>query len=108
MYLEELIEALEAADPEQTVPVGFGNPHSYRGDYSDLAFQPAANVTVASMLSAAREALGSTYHGYKGGAYTMHEYSRVWLAWYGETGESIGPVLLSYMLGKPAKPKSWG
>jgi hypothetical protein len=105
MDLGELIAALEAAAPDTIVPVGFGKPHSYRGSYEDLAFEPVANVRVADMLAAARSALGETFEGYKGGDNTMNAYSDVWLAYYGHTGESIGPVLLSYMLGNPTLPE---
>lgn len=101
MNLGELIAALESADPEHVVAVGFANPHSYRGWYDELAFEPAENVTVASMLACAREALGAVYTGYKGGDFRMGEYTTVHLARYGQTGEEIGPVLVSYMLGKP-------
>lgn len=105
LELGELIAALEQADQEAIVPVGFTNPHSYRGYYNELAFEPAANVRVADMLAAAREALGSTYSGYKGGDYTMDQYSPTWLSHIGEGhAETIGVVLLSYMLGKPDMP----
>lgn len=99
MYLKELIEALEAADQSHVCEMGFAHPHSYRGYYDQLAFEPARNVRVADMLDCAREALGATYEGYKGGDYTMGEYTDVWLAKYGCCGEGIGPVLLGYMLG---------
>jgi hypothetical protein len=98
MYLSQLIAKLEEANPSHTVAMGFYHPHSYRGDYRDLAFEPRANVTVGEMLSCAREALGSTYQGYKGGDFTMGEYADVWLANEGGEGEGIGPVLLNYML----------
>lgn len=50
MYLGDLIDRLKAEDPNKGVPLGFKNPHSYRGYYDCLAFEPAENVTVASML----------------------------------------------------------
>jgi len=100
MTLGELIEFLEARDPERAVPVGFAKPHSYRGYYSELAFEPAKDVTVGSMLSCARDSLGHTFTGYKGGEYKMGEYTDVYLANYGDTGEGIGPVLLSFMVGE--------
>jgi hypothetical protein len=50
------------------------------------------------MLQNALEALGSTYTGYKGGDYLMTEYTSCYIANYGECGEEIGPILLSYML----------
>lgn len=98
MMLCDLIAYLESADQTKTVRIGFSNPHSYRGYYHDLAFEPVANIRVSEMLAAAKSALGTTYQGYKGGDYTMGEYTDCWLANYGETGEGIGPVLLGYML----------
>jgi len=99
MTLKELIETLEKADPNKVVPLGFRRPHSYRGYYTDLAFAPAKNITVGEMLACAQSALGKTFDGYKGGEYTMSEYTTVWLAEWGCCGEGIGPVLLAYMLG---------
>jgi hypothetical protein len=100
MTLGELIEFLEKYPANQEVPLGFEGPHSYRGYYEDLAFEPAKNVTVGSMLQCAKDALGQTFCGYKGGDYKMEEYTDVWLSEYGATGESIGPVLLTLMLKK--------
>ena len=107
MTLGELITALEQADQSMIVPVGFGHPHSYRGIYEDLAFEPRARVPVARMLRVARSALGATFEGYKGGGFVMDAYTRVWLARFGHGGgETIGPILLSYMLGQPKMPKA--
>ena len=101
MYLGELIQKLEEADPNLTVRMGFGSPHSYRGYYDELAFEPAPNVPVGSMLKAARSALGKTFTGYKGGEFTMDKYTNVWISRYGEaSGQTIGPILLGYMLGE--------
>lgn len=101
MTLGELITALEAADRDHIAPLGFGEPMSYRGDYAELAFEPAENVTVGSMLANARSALGRTFEGYKGGEFTMNEYSACYINRYGESGgDRIGPVLVAYMTGK--------
>jgi hypothetical protein len=81
--LAELIARLEAANPQQVVTRGFDSPHSYRGDYMDLAFEPATDITVGDMLDAARSALGETFTGYKGGDFTMDGYTDCWLAEYG-------------------------
>lgn len=99
MMLYELIELLEQYDPHRVVPMGFSNPHSYRGDYGQLAFEPTANVTVQSMLTAAREAIGYTYEGYKGGEFTMDKDVDVYIATWGCTGEAIGVILFNYMVG---------
>jgi hypothetical protein len=104
LSLGELITALEAADPNLVIPRGFTNPHSYRGYYDQVAFEPARNVTVASMLAAARSALGATFQGWKGGDYVMGEHTECWIAVRGNSdGELIGLSLLGYMLasGRP-------
>lgn len=107
MNLDQLIEWLEAQNQAIVCPVGFTRPHSYRGYYEDLAFEPKENVTVSEMLASAKSALGQTYDGWKGGEYEMVGCERVWLAWRGCTGESIGPVLLSYMVKQPRLPEEW-
>ncbi|MFB8071112.1 hypothetical protein [Streptomyces californicus] len=99
MVLEDLIEMLEAADPDTVVKHGFTNPHSYRGYYHDLAFEPASNVRVGDMLEDARGALGETFEGWKGGDFTMNGYTDCWLSVEGySSGETLGPLLVTYML----------
>lgn len=98
MYLKELIAFLEKQNPAQVVPVGFHRPHSYRGYYDQLAFEPKRSVTIGSMLKCAQQAIGQTFEGYKGGDYTMGEHTDVYLAEYGSTGEQIGQILLAYMV----------
>jgi hypothetical protein len=98
--LAEVIDRLKMEDPNKVVPLGFGEPHSYRGYYEDLAFELRHNATVGEMLSAAKSAVGQTYQGWKGGDYTMKDWTACWLVYeQGDTGESIGRVLLEYMLG---------
>ncbi|HEY5834929.1 hypothetical protein [Streptomyces sp.] len=104
MILSDLIKALEAADQSLVLPHGFDSPHSYRGYYHDLAFEPATDITVADMLAAARNARGETYEGYKGGDYKMGDYTDCWLAEYGHLGEGIGPVLIGLMLAAGRAP----
>tara|TARA_R110002020_G_scaffold444120_1_gene655457 strand:- start:688 stop:996 length:309 start_codon:yes stop_codon:yes gene_type:complete len=100
MYLEELIEKLEQYPSTQKVAKGFNYPHSYRGYYEQLAFEPCNNTTVGAMLDCAKEALGNTYTGYKGGEFTMHKYTMCWLSCYGNSSqESLGETLLGFMLG---------
>jgi len=100
MTLRDLIDELSKHPADQVVPMGFHNPHSHRGDYSELAFEPRSRTTVGEMLDAARSAVGTTYEGWKGGEFTMNEWTQVYLATEGYCGEGIGPVLLWYMLGK--------
>lgn len=92
--LKELIDWLAEQNPELTVPFGFGEPASYRGYYEDVAFEPKANVTFGEMLGHAKGALGATFNGYKGGEFTMNEYTDVWIASWGRSeGDKIGPTI---------------
>jgi len=99
MNLKQLIEYLEKKDPGIVVPIGFADPHSYRGDYNCLGLEPRKNVTVGDMLVSVRDALGNVYQGWKGGEYRMGESTEVYLAMEGSSGEKIGTVLLDYMTG---------
>lgn len=98
--LGELIARLrQEVDHTRRVKVGFHEPHSYRGYYEQLAFELATDVTIAEMLAAAESALGATYQGWKGGDYTMTDYTDVWLvAERGDCGETLGAVFLELML----------
>jgi hypothetical protein len=97
--LGNLIARLEREDPTRVLPIGFADPHSYRGYYHELAFEPRRNIAIGDMLEAARSALGATYEGYKGGDYTMTEHTDCWIAEYGSDGDNkIGPLLLELLL----------
>jgi hypothetical protein len=104
-----IIQRLRDEDPTKTVKYGWEACHSYRGYYEQLAFSPALNVKVSRMLAVAESALNGSFTGYKGGIYTMREFTDCWIANYGETTNSI-PVtdhLLSWMLGKDDVPMIW-
>ena len=102
MTLDELITALEAEDPNRVLAEGFTNPHSYRGYYDELAFEPAFSVRIGDMLASARSAHGETYQGWKGGDFTMSGWTDCWLASEGCCGETLGPVLLRLLLKQDA------
>lgn len=100
MNLGDLIKQLKDYNPNTVVPLGFGAPHSYRGDYYSVAFEPVEVTTIGEMLEHAKSALGATFTGYKGGEYKMEEYSECWIADYGCCNvETLGPILLAYMAG---------
>lgn len=80
------------------VPTGVG---SYRGYYEDLAIEfedkyPYPKVT--DLLNLLKDAVGKTFQGYKGGDYKMDENSRVWVANYSLTSDTVitGIVAGSY------------
>lgn len=71
MVLDDLIELLEWFPRERVVLNGIGNPHSWRGDYNELAFEPIGKTSVGDILDAATSAHGATFEGWKGGEYKM-------------------------------------
>lgn len=100
MYLGDLIEALERAPHKDgVVRWGFARPHSSRGFYDECAFDPAENVTIASMLGHARSALNATFTGWKGGEFKMEEYSPVWIEAHGNWDRNgISAQLVNYWM----------
>lgn len=97
MMLGELINWLEKVEGSTIATIGFHNPHSYRRYYQDLAFEPQLFISFREMLAEAIGARDSVFTGYKGGEYRMHKHVDVHLAEYGQTGEGIGPILLTLM-----------
>lgn len=86
MTLGKLITRLETLSPETMI--GLSEPHSYRGYYSDLAFEPAKS-SIKDALVFCRSALGKVFEGYKGGDFQMGENTPVWVAHYGSCGQKI-------------------
>lgn len=75
--------------PQDTEVVGVSAEcDSYRGYYSDLAFEPG-NTTVGKLLEVAESALGKTFERYKGGDFTMNKITPTWCANYGSCGQKI-------------------
>ena len=98
MLLKDLIEWLEEQDQNLIVKDGFGAPHSDRGDYSELAFDPEPTAKISDMLEHAKSALGTTFDGYKGGEFTMNEWTSVYIGKYGYCGEEITSAHFKYWL----------
>lgn len=98
MKLIEIIDELRKHPRNMPVWHGFNKPHSYRGNYSELAFEPIEDTTVNAMLESCCGALGCDFEGYKGGIFTMREDVICHLANYGELGEEITPTALAFML----------
>lgn len=100
MTLGKLISKLEEMNPEDRIicstdtSMKFTGFDSYRGYYNDLAISYETNGngafdTVKDFLSAAKECLGKTFYGYKGGEFVMHENTPLWIANYGHTSDFI-------------------
>jgi len=89
MTLGKFIELL-AAMPADFLIDGLGEPDSYRGYYSDLAFgREPEKVTAGALLAMCRAAMGQVYQGYKGGDYMMGANTPLWVAHYGSCGEKL-------------------
>lgn len=98
MNLGTLITKLEEADQTLRVPKGFAEPHSWRGSYDELAFEPISGVYVSDMLKSAKEAIGTTYTGWKGGEFVMSLETECYIAEEGTCGEPLTEILMYYML----------
>lgn len=99
MTLDDLLTLLGEADQALVLPHAFTTPHSYRGVYDELAFEPAENVTVGEVAAAAWSAMDETYTGHKGGEYTMTGDTPCWMAYEGSAGgEEITPELMAGFL----------
>jgi hypothetical protein len=97
--LGDIIDYLKTQDPSKKVRHGLGKPHSYRGYYDQVAFEPVEDTTIGEMLKHAESAIGPTFIGYKGGEYSYDRWTDAWLAQWGRCGDALSVLLLKYMTG---------
>lgn len=89
LTLGALHAALQEANPDALVLLDGGDtspsdPDSYRGYYSDLAFECVQPLRkVSELLVDVSDAIGATFQGYKGGDFTMHADTPLWVSHYG-------------------------
>lgn len=96
--LGELIEYLKNLPSVSQFSIGFHNPHSYRGMYECLAFEPTENISALEMLATAESCVDKTFEGYKGGDFKMTEGTDVYLAYEGHGWSTpLSILLLDYM-----------
>lgn len=94
LTLGEIMFLLSRIDPEASVRYDFGPfvptaINSYRGYYGQLAIgfaEPCGGtvITVQQLLIKCRDCVETDFEGYKGGAFTMHESTYVWVANWGK------------------------
>lgn len=79
-------------DGEQREPGDLG---SYRGYYTDLAFDLDGNRTIGEVTAQLERRLGGdAYYGYKGGEFRANPGTLVWASPYGEyTGHGVTGVV---------------
>ena len=72
---------------EYLKPTGVG---SWRGSYNELAikFDGDKGFTHKEFITLLKETVGKQFTGYKGGEYTMGKTTPVWVANYGNSGET--------------------
>lgn len=70
---------------------------SYRGYYEDLALHPSDDGeirTVADLIALLDSVLGGGFEGYKGGTYTMHGHTDLWISEYSDvSGQMLTRIL---------------
>jgi len=98
MNLGQLIDGLRGVkDRDRKVPKGFAKAHSWRGVYAELAFEPANDVTISSMLAEAEGAVGRTFEGWKGGDFTMNRDTEIHISIEGESYDYLGEIVAFYL-----------
>ena len=89
MTISDLLGRLSELQPDLLIE-GLGEPHSYRGYYSDLALaRLGKSISVAALEETVGEVLGAELIGYKGGEFLMDEGTPVWVASYGSCGNKL-------------------
>lgn len=86
MTLGDLIKVLKAL-PADTGVASLTGPHSYRGYYTDLAFERGVGLMRAgALLAVVKRCVRRSFTGYKGGEFKMSRDTPVWVANYGCCG----------------------
>lgn len=89
MTVDEMISTLERKNPSLQVRFDFGyfcpnGLHSYRGYYEQLAIgyesEYPSKMNVGQLLALLRDAIGKVFTGWKGGEFTMHGDTPVWVS----------------------------
>ena len=96
--LGSLIEELTRYNPFNKVRFGIHAPHSYRGYYEHIAFEPTTEMTIEEILNVAKSVLDEMFEGYKGGDFTMCKDTPVWIANWGSSGWPLTPELLEFII----------
>ena len=98
LTLGQIIQKIEGlADKTATIQYDFEyyfpkSIDSWRGSYDELALDIHSGggneLTALQFIDILKEAIDNTYTGYKGGEFTMSEETPVWVANYGNSGNT--------------------
>lgn len=69
LQVKEFLENVHATDSSFQFVNAFNNPHSWRGEYREIAFQSAYLLTSDEMLECIERAIAEKFYGGKGGEY---------------------------------------
>lgn len=104
MTLDEYIKILATYDRDTPVAKGLGEPDSWRGDYSEIAFAPIGKTTMGEMHDVAVAFRDTTMTGYKGGDYIAYGDTPINIDGYGEwTDGTLGWRMLIDLMGMKGK-----
>jgi len=110
---EHIHAGLEEDDLERDPEVHFDFEYirptefdSWRGVYKELALgftmerdSSKGPVTISSFIKMCKECIGKSFYGYKGGDFVMSKHTPVWVANYGNSGNTgIVNVKFDYWL----------
>lgn len=99
MTVGEILDHLRRLDPNRLTRWMFGNPHSYRGYYEQVAMSILdVRQSVGDEILGVECCLG-LHEGYKGGSFMMSPSTPVWVADYGSVGFPLTTGFLDLFLG---------
>lgn len=87
LTIKDLDMVLRPLRDDLWFPIAFDSPHSYRGYYEQLAFEPAPGKTAAELRQIA-ESARRVFTGYKGGEFLMDDDTLGNIAFEGECGDA--------------------
>ena len=94
LTLGNLISYLE--NTEDHLVANLSHPHSYRGYYSDLAFeQDPGKISSKALLATCKKLVGKVFVGYKGGEYKMTLTTPLWVVNWGANWGACGRPLIA-------------
>lgn len=99
LKMEAIVKECEAEKIDSHVHYDFGHLfpttiNSWRGSYCELALDydsydgGGIQMSAKAFHELLKETVGKTFEGYKGGGFTMSRQTPVWVANYGNSGET--------------------
>lgn len=90
ILLGDLKAVLRAIDEDVLLDFGFSDPHSYRGMYDCVSFEPSPSRPTKDLVQEVFKALQDTYTGWKGGEFNYTENTPVFFTYEGCVEDGVG------------------